>query len=329
MPLHRRDDPPYHMSMSMASTASRLALALLLLAAVGCDGLIVETMVRAPNFNHQPKPTEAPVSDRLKRLGVTEQLAIEVGPPAAKLRCWVVEPQGETVKGTVLVIHGWRNEMYWMLAHAQDLAKADYRAVLVDLRGHGGSTGKYITYGARESADLVQVINALDKRSMIDGKLGVWGMSMGASIAIQLAGLDPRVEAVVAVAPYTNMRQIVPHFVRTFLPLSSIDKQRIETLIARGAREAGFNPDRASALRAIQQTDAPVLIVHGSKDWMVPAEHGEALHKADPEQSKLLVIDGDGHVGVYFDADGQVRDAGLDWLDRHLTEQRRPTTPFP
>lgn len=296
-------------------------------AIAGCDGLIVNTMVRAPNFNHQPKPKEEPVDDRLERLGVTEQLVVEVGPPPAKLRCWVIDPKGEKAKGTVLVVHGWRNEMFWMLAHAQDLARADYRAVLVDLRGHGGSTGRYITYGARESADLVQVVNDLEKRGVVEGKLGVWGMSMGASIAIQLAGLDPRVEAVVAVAPYTTMRDIVPHFVRTFLPLNNLSDRRLASLLSRGAKLAGFDPDRADAVDAIKKTGAPVLIVHGENDWMVPAEHGKALHKAAPQRSELVLIQGNGHVGVYFDGKGEVRDAGLDWLDRHLAKPR--SAPFP
>jgi len=116
--------------------------------------------------------------------------------------------------------------------------------------------------------------------------------------------------------------------------LTQLDQRMGETERALRAAGAGGGPVQAAEVSAdddpaLGPADAPVLIVHGSKDWMVPAEHGEALHKADPEQSKLLVIDGDGHVGVYFDADGQVRDAGLDWLDRHLTEQRTPTTPFP
>jgi pimeloyl-ACP methyl ester carboxylesterase len=48
-----------------------------------------------------------------------------------------------------------------MLPAAKELAEAGYRAVLVDLRGHGRSTGKYTTFGVQAAKDLSQVIDAL------------------------------------------------------------------------------------------------------------------------------------------------------------------------
>jgi alpha-beta hydrolase superfamily lysophospholipase len=71
--------------------------------------------------------------------GVDQQFQVKVGPPEASLSVSVIEPEGgiEQTKGTVLVLHGVHTRSFWMLRQVKDLAGAGYRAVLVDLRGHG------------------------------------------------------------------------------------------------------------------------------------------------------------------------------------------------
>ena len=79
-------------------------------------------------------------------------------------------------------------------------------ALVLLLVPHGHSTGEWLTYGPREAEDLSQVIDELDRRKLLEGRLGVYGISYGATTAIHLAAIDPRVEAVVAVAPFGSMR---------------------------------------------------------------------------------------------------------------------------
>ena len=55
--------------------------------------------------------------------------------------------------------------MPWALV----LAKAGYRVVLVDLRGHGHSTGDRIYFGGIERTDLVQCLDALTQRHVLRG----------------------------------------------------------------------------------------------------------------------------------------------------------------
>ena len=58
------------------------------------------------------------------------------------------------------------------------LAFAGYRVALVDLRGHGRSTGEYLTYGVREAQDVSQVIDAMEQQQLIAGTIGVFGPLM-------------------------------------------------------------------------------------------------------------------------------------------------------
>ena len=173
---------------------------------------------------------------------------------------------------------------------------AGYRAVLVDLRGRGRSTGKYMTFGLQEAKDLSQVIDALAEKGLLAGGLGVYGISYGATTSIHLAAVDRRVRAVVAVEPFSTAREEVPHFARVMAPgvgLLIPDKTYQQSLDEAG-RIAHFDPDEADAVKAIQRTSAPVLIVHGTNDWIVPhrAERAFARRRAGPQRAGVGPLPG-------------------------------------
>jgi fermentation-respiration switch protein FrsA (DUF1100 family) len=45
----------------------------------------------------------------------------------------------------------------------------------------------------------------------------------------------------------------------------------------------------------VRQLRAPLLVVHGGRDEIVPLLHAEALFEAAPEPKQLHVIEGVGH----------------------------------
>ena len=133
-----------------------------------------------------------------------------------------------------------------MLPAARALADAGYRAVLVDLRGRGRSTGKYMTFGLQEAKDLSQVIDALEQRGLLAGNLGVYGISYGATTSIHLAAADRRVRAVVAVEPFSTAREEVPHFARVMVPgVGLVDlRQDLPAVARRGRTDRPFRSRR-------------------------------------------------------------------------------------
>jgi len=54
-------------------------------------------------------------------------------------------------------------------------------------------------------------------------------------------------------------------------------------------------PDAYPSLRLIRGLGAPLLVIHGERDEIVPAAHGRALYDAAPEPKRLLVLPGAGH----------------------------------
>lgn len=286
---------------------------------------LAELMVSTPNRLNPFAGQSNPLPPLESVLGADQQFWVKVGPPAAELSVSILEPQvaSKPPRGTILVLHGVLARGAAMLPVAWSLGKAGYRAVLVDLRGCGRSTGQFMTYGIQEAKDLSQVIDDLQRRNLLAGQLGVYGISYGATTSIHLAGSDSRIRAVVAVEPFSNAREEIPHFGRIMVPGLGvmIPPKTYQRSLDEAGQIAQFDPDEADAVKAIQQTTAPVLIIHGTNDWIVPHWHGERLHAAAPDHSQLVSLPGLGHIALWLDPTGRVVQRGREWFDLWLADQ--------
>ena len=186
-----------------------------------------------------------------------------------------------------------------------------------------------MTFGVQEAKDLSQVIDALERRGLLAGSLGVYGISYGATTSIHLAAVDRRVRAVVAVEPFSHR----PRGGAALRPgdgagrrLLISDKTYQQSLDEAG-RIAHYDPDEADAVKAIKRTSAPVLIVHGTNDWIVPHQQSERLHAAALDHSELVSVPCLGHVALWFDPGGHVAGRARDWFDRWLGDDEKKQRP--
>jgi pimeloyl-ACP methyl ester carboxylesterase len=286
----------------------------------GCCCPLAGLVACTPNYIN-PLAGPANPLPPLDKCIADRHLWVPVGPPAATLSVSIIEPKGGLPpRGTVLVLHGIFTRAITMLPQARALAYTGYRAVLVDLRGHGRSTGKYLTYGVGEARDISQVIDALDKQQLIAGQIGVLGLSYGATTAIHLAACDPRVQAVVAVEPFGMVRPEIRRFSYMIAPEVScfLSDAHFLRIVDRAGAMAGFDPDRSDAVDAIARTSAPVLLLHGTDDWITPDWNSVVLQEAAPDYAELIPIPGGGHVSLWFDLDGSVSAHTIEWFNRWL-----------
>ena len=279
-------------------------------------------MVEAPN-RVEPRTVFANLRPlREDQRAFDDRFWVPVGPPPAKLLVSLVDPQpaDRPPLGTILLLHGAYGRSEYKLNVARALASDGYRAVLVDLRGHGRSTGERITYGVQESSDLVQVVDALERRGLLAGRLGVYGFSYGAATAIELAGRDPRVHAVVAVAPYSSLRDAASHLVRNRVPGAGLfaSERWIERTMDEVGRHGGFDPRAATPVAAIRRTKAKVLLIHGDADRFIPPSHSTLLHQAAPDHSRVSIIEGAGHNDLAWDKKGTAASLAVDWFHQWI-----------
>lgn len=293
----------------------------------GCSQWIAHAIVDAPNAKRSlGAVTGTPTAD-LTSIGVSQELRVDVGPPDASLSIWIIDPAAASSadgimpkpRGTVLVLHGIRDGKRSQIALGKQLAAAGYRAVLVDLRGHGQSTGQWLTYGVVESRDLVQTLDALERQCVVQGAIGVIGASYGGAVGIQLAAIDPRVRAVVAIAPFSSLSEIIPEY----LAQSGFGWAVTERTLADGMQQAGelasFDPSQASPINAIAKTNTRVLLIHGENDQHIRCDHSRRLHDAALDHSELIVLPDEDHVTVMQDRSGVILRESLELFERRLT----------
>jgi alpha-beta hydrolase superfamily lysophospholipase len=265
--------------------ALALLVIALLLGDIATQRIGAHAIADAPN---QGRPAE--LINRPINSAEGERL-VDVGPPAAKLAVVIVEPKLPP-RATIFVLHGIRSHKESLRHWAEHLSDAGYRAVLVDSRGHGHSTGDWLTYGVQESRDLSQLIDVLH----IEGPIGVMGTSYGGSTAIEWSARESRVRAAVAVAPFASLRDIVPVYTRRLVPVVGgliPHFVQMRTVDAAG-RLAGFDPDAASPRAAAHASATPILILHGTKDVRVPYSQSELTASA-AQNVTLVPIDGQDH----------------------------------
>jgi pimeloyl-ACP methyl ester carboxylesterase len=246
-------------------------------------------------------------------------LRIDAGVPSATLVSWVVPPRELPVRATVLLLHGVRMDKRSLVPVALALSDAGYRAVLVDLRGHGESTGRFLTYGVAEARDLSAILDALGERSR--GGVGVYGFSYGAAVAIELSARDARIGAVVSIAPFSSLREVTADYERNYLPgpLRFVPDAWFQRAVDAAGARARFDPDRAAPARAVTRSTAPVLLVHGDADTQVPLRHSTAIAQAAGKRAELMEIPGATHADMPADRTGTIRRAAVEWFERWLS----------
>ena len=269
----------------------RIALTLLL--APPLIAMILGWLV-APSFLHPIRRPLTPDLVQQARISFAqvgaqpEELDVRA-PDGILLHGWKVRaPQhnSSTALGAggnwVLLFHGVADNRIGVVEHALFLLKAGYSVTLMDARAHGASDGAIATYGWLERKDTTAILDAL-VASEHPAHIYALGESMGAGIALQSAGADPRIEAVVAEAPFASLReasydyaglQKYPLLGKTlFAPGAFIMLARGQSLA--GFPAAGVSPEHAVAARAF-----PVLLICDESDTTLPCRHAERIYAA-------------------------------------------------
>jgi pimeloyl-ACP methyl ester carboxylesterase len=338
----------------------RFLLAMLLACAGGCAEMLANKIVTAPNLHRPERGTDAP-DTILEASHVSRQLRIPVGPPGASLAVWIINPHqlsgklyridsdgrlhiepdpaatqpttlSATPRGTVFILHGiWRGkESPEIQLLGLLLASKGFRCVLVDLRGHGRSTGDQITYGAVETHDMVQVLDRLEQEGLIAGNVGVLGGSLGGAVAINWAAIDPRVNAVVALETFSSLREaavdFAPLVLRGWQWLFS--PRAIQRCVDVAGRIAHFDPDESSPIKAIASSKQWVLLIHGEADtWLTP-ENSRRLLEAGKGHAHLVTLPNIDHVGLWTDpsAVSTIVNLAAKWFDGSGPPATRPAS---
>ncbi len=197
--------------------------------------------------------------------------------------------ESKLTRGTVVLLHPLMAGKAWFLGLGERLADRGWDVVLMDLRGHGYSSGAYTTWGVREKQDGKAVMDELLETEPIHERIYVCGSSMGAGVAIQYAAIDPRCKGVIAIAPPIAAVEVF----RKMLFL--LPRTRFDKAVDRAGELADFDPADASALAAAQKLQCPLMVVQGRWDMLVPVDQAEAVFDAAETPKKYIQLEHAGH----------------------------------
>lgn len=146
--------------------------------------------------------------------------------------------------------------------------------LMVSYRGYSGSTGSPSETGLKRDAEAAYRHLA----SYAPGRIVPYGESLGTGVATWLASRRP-VGGLVLDAPYSSLTDVARHHF-WFLPVG---------LLLR---------DRFASVDVIGAVKAPVLMLHGDRDAVIPLALGERLFEAAPEPKRFVTLPGVDHVGT-------------------------------
>lgn len=217
-------------------------------------------------------------------------------PDEVILRGWKVraaQPNGDWV----LLLHGRSQNRLSMIGYAQFLLHSGYNVVMMDARAHGESGGKIATYGHVERYDVRAIVDALNKSESVN-HLFALGESMGAAVALQFAGIDPRIDGVVAEGAFRNLHEVM--FDYAGLRLSEFLGKtffRPAAMLAVHETEhaAGFRFDDVSPEDSVAARKFRVMLISGLSDHNIPKRHAQAIYQAAAGAKELWLVPKAGH----------------------------------
>ena len=174
----------------------------------------------------------------------------------------------------VVLLHGYPAEKADLLPLAGALA-TQFTTLLVDHRYFGDSEGRATTLGFRERRDLQRVLDFLETRGTT--AVGVFGFSLGGAVALLTAADDPRIRAIVAYAPFADLRTL-GHELYGWMWLARYPF--VEAMLLWGRLAFGADISRPTPAEAAARLRIPVLLVHSRTDEQIPFRHAERLRTA-------------------------------------------------
>lgn len=202
-------------------------------------------------------------------------------------------------KGTILLFHGYRSTKYvdFGVAFAY-YHEMGFNLLVADQRAHGESEGRFITFGVKESRDVLSWIS-YHNRNHGDLPIILSGLSMGASTVMYTADeeLPSNVRGIIADCGFTSPKDILATVFHKTTHLPAAPTLWITDLLARII--AGFSLKEKDTRKTLAKNKLPILLVHGKSDDFVPCSMTEDSFSHCIGPKTMLLVEGAGH-GVSF-----------------------------
>ena len=211
------------------------------------------------------------------------------------LGAWLVPAEKPGRSTTVLVANGNAGDRSVRAPLARALAAEGLTVLLFDYRGYGGNPGSPAESGLALDVRAARQY-LVDEADVPADRIIYYGESLGSAVVTELAAEHPPAGLVLR-SPFVDLAS-VGHVHYPFLPVRTLLK------------------DRYLLTKHLADVIAPVTVVYGSADSIVPPDQSRAVADSAPRLSRLVEVDGADHNDLVL-LDGDVLiDAVVDLADQ-------------
>jgi hypothetical protein len=190
-------------------------------------------------------------------------------------------PQARADAPTLLYLHGARWDVRGSAPRMRRLHELGFAVLGIDYRGFGRSANGELPSEEMAYEDARAAWDWLARQAARQGapqaRRFVFGHSLGGAIAVDLAAQVDDLSGLIVEGSFTSLRDLLGTFRWGWLPVGPLLTQRFE------------------AAERIPRVRAPVLVVHGGEDRLVPPEIGRALYDSAPEPKRFMLVPGGSH----------------------------------
>lgn len=179
----------------------------------------------------------------------------------------------------LLVFHGNAENIGYGLGRLRSFAQLGTNVLALDYRGYGKSEGSPDERGVYRDADAAYRY-LTDIRRFAPRNIVLYGQSLGGAVAIDLASRH-ECGGLIVESSFTSGREMARRAFR--IPLFEYVPQ-----------------SRFDSSAKIKNVRCPILIVHGTRDEVIPFAMGQRLYEAAPEPKTFLPVEGAGHNDVFL-----------------------------
>jgi alpha-beta hydrolase superfamily lysophospholipase len=218
------------------------------------------SMMYFPDRTHS-SPTEA---------GLPEAQEVELKATDGEYSLvWHIPPRGD--RPVVLYFHGNGGALRYRIERFRKLMRDGIGLVALEYRGFGGNGGTPTEAGLTADAEAAYAFAASRYQ---ESQIVVWGESLGTGLAVAVAAEKP-VGRVILEAPFTSAAAVAAERY-WYMPVRLLMKDQ-------------FRSDER-----IGGVKAPVLILHGARDHVVPFAMGERMFELTTARKHIVrFLDGD------------------------------------
>lgn len=209
-----------------------------------------------------------------------------------RLSGWFVPATEANPAGTVIHFHGNAANISNHYGFVDWLPAAGFNLFLFDYRGYGDSKGRPGRQGVFE--DSVAALRYVATRSDVDPtRLIAFGQSLGgaAAVAAVAATPDVSVKGVVVESAFYSYRSIARDKIGR-IPVIGWFKWPLSFMAATNGHSPG------PVIATLSPT--PVLIIHGTKDRVIPYGHGYRLYEAAAPPKTMWTVEGGDHTDAFM-----------------------------